>query len=78
MGAGYLEGYGHHPGTLVLLIYIVAAGLSGVQRGGWDGFIGGCAVGLICLGPFYLIGCYSRAKDYEEDMEKTFEILQKK
>lgn len=77
MGAGYLEGYGHHPGWSTLGIYVFAAGLSGIEKGGLDGFIGGCGIALLCLGPFFMMGCYSRAKDYELDVDRTFNNLSK-
>jgi hypothetical protein len=77
MGAGYLEGYGHHPGWPVFGIFILASGLAGIRQGGLGGFIGGCVVGLVCLGPFFMIGCYSRAKDYEVDVKNTFNKLKR-
>jgi hypothetical protein len=77
MGAGYLEGYGHHPGWSTIGIYIVAGGLAGIRNGGLNGFLGGAAITILCIGPFFMIGCYSRAQDYEQDMEQTFKILSK-
>lgn len=77
MGAGYLEGYGHHPGTPVLLIFILAAGLAGIDKGGLDGFLGGAFVGFICLVPFYIIGCVERARGYEQDVVATMDRLKK-
>lgn len=77
-GAGYLEGYGHHPGWATLGIFVLAAGLAGIRQGGLDGFVGGCVIGLVSLAPFFMMGCYSRAVDYEQDVERTFKILQKK
>ena len=77
MGAGYLEGYGHHPGWSTLAIFCVAAGLSGIEKGGLTGFLGGFAIGVAALGPFFMAGCYSRAKDYERDVERTFNNLSK-
>jgi hypothetical protein len=67
-GCRDLPGYGPHPGTLTLGIYVIAAALAGVRNGGWNGFFGSAAIGLACLGPFYLYGAYSRSKDYEQDM----------
>ena len=76
-GAGYLEGYGHHPGWPVLLIYILAAGLAGIKNGDLRGFGGGCVIALISLLPFFMLGCWSRAVDYEKDVERTFKLLKK-
>jgi len=76
-GAGYLEGYGDHPGTGVVAVSILACGLAGAQRGSWAGFFGGMAFGFIAIMPFFAIGCIDRAKAYERDVEKTFNILKK-
>jgi hypothetical protein len=77
MGIGYLEGYGHHPGWGMLAVFILVCGLAGVEKGHTAGFLGGMAFGTICFLPFFLAGCYSRAVSYEQDMVKTFDILQK-
>lgn len=76
-GAGYLEGYGHHPGTEMFLFMVVACGLAGVGRGGWAGFIGGSLFGFVMLGIPYAYGCYGRTKSYERDIERTVKLLQK-
>lgn len=77
-GAGYLEGYGYHPGTFHVIIMIFCCGLAGIDKGGVNGFLGGIAIGAFFFLPIYFAGCYGRTKMYEEDMEKTFNILQKK
>ena len=77
MGAGYLEGYGQHPGWSTIAIYVVASGLAGVQKGGSAGFFGGAAIAICMILPIFLAGCYSRARDYERDVEQTFEKLKK-
>lgn len=77
MGAGYLEGYGEHPGTLIVFAMLLACGLAGVQKGGLAGFIGGAVFGAICVLPFYIIGCVDRAKSYEADMEATMNRLKR-
>lgn len=76
-GAGYLEGYGHHPGWSVIAIYMIAAGMAGAARGGWNGFVGGGLFMLACISPIFFAGCYSRARDYEQDVEETVEILKR-
>ncbi len=60
-GAGYLEGYGHHPGWATLLIFIFCAGLAGIDKGGLRGFLGGLAVGIVAFGIPFIIGCVDRA-----------------
>lgn len=77
MGAGYLEGYGHHPGWSTIAIYIVASGFAGTGKGGVRGFFGGAAIAAAMIAPIFILGCVSRAKDYENDVEKTFEKLKK-
>lgn len=77
MGAGYLEGYGHHPGWTVIAIYVVASGFAGIEKGGLRGFFVGAAIAIGVILPIFLAGCYSRAKDYEMDVEHTFEKLKK-
>ncbi len=77
MGAGYLEGYGHHPGWPVLGIFILGAALAGIERGGWSGFIAGGLIATCALAPFFMAGCVSRAREYEADVERTFQRLQR-
>jgi hypothetical protein len=78
MGAGYLEGYGHHPGWATIGIYVVAGGLAGINNGGPSGFLGGSLITILCIAPIFFAGCYSRAKDYEQDVEATFNKLKRK
>lgn len=77
MGAGYLEGYGHHPGWGVIAIYVFASGLAGIENGGVRGFIGGSIIAVVIIAPIFMLGCVSRAKDYENDVERTFDKLKK-
>ena len=51
-GCGYVEGYGHHPGTIPLLFFIVL----GFVAGGW---IGGVISGGVWSIP-YFVGAYAR------------------
>ncbi len=76
-GAGYLEGFGHHPGWPVLGLFILGAGIAGVQRGGLTGFVGGAVISACALVPFFIAGCVSRAREYEKAVERTFQRLQK-
>lgn len=64
-GAGYLEGYGKHPGTDMLLVFILMGGLAGAGKGGWPGFFGGALVMILFMGPLWIIGCVGRARDYQ-------------
>lgn len=60
-GAGYLEGFGDHPGKDMVVVGILMCGLAGAQRGSWAGFFGGMAFGAVMILPFFFIGCISRA-----------------
>ena len=75
-GAFYLEGYGSHPGNFTMGMMFVLCGIAGVKGGFW-GFMGGGLFGLAGMLPAYMIGCHSRARDYERDVERTFQVLQK-
>jgi len=63
-GCGYLEGYGHHPGTIPLAILVVSGAFAGVWSG-WVGAIAGAGVMAAICGPFYLAGAYERANSSE-------------
>ena len=65
-GAGYLEDYGHHPGTDIMIVFILMGGLAGAARGGLWGFIGGCALLAVFFVPLWCVGCVNRARSYQE------------
>lgn len=69
-GAGYLEGYGDHPGKDMVVIMILVCGLAGAQKGGWSGFFGGMVIGFVCMMPFFIIGCISRANGCDEKQKQ--------
>lgn len=75
-GAGYLEGYGHHPGTWIFVVMVIIIGLAGANNG-WEGFVSGLLFGFVLLGIPYACGCYSRTKDYERDVERTANLLKR-
>lgn len=60
-GAGYLEGYGEHPGNSMVVIMLIVCGLAGAQRGSWAGFFGGTVIGSMFILPLWIHGCISRA-----------------
>ncbi len=64
-GAGYLEGFGNHPGVDIVVVMILVCGLAGAQRGSWAGFFGGLIFGFVTIMPFFIIGCISRAEACE-------------
>lgn len=73
-GAGYLEGYGEHPGKDMVVIMILICGFAGVEKGGFTGFLGGMAIGAIFILPFFIAGCISRANGCDE---KQAQLLNK-
>ena len=64
-GAGYLEGYGDHPGTAYLIAFTIAGALAGAERAGWSGFFGCGLVAFLLIGPIWAAGCVGRARDYQ-------------
>lgn len=74
-GCRDLEGYGPHPGTKILLIYMICAGFAGTDKGGINGFVGGILIALVCLGPFYLIGAVSRSRDLDRDQAQLLKMI---
>ena len=69
-GAGYLEGYGNHPGVDVTVIMILVCGLAGIEKGGFMGFLGGMIFGAVLILPFFCIGCVSRANACDEEQQR--------
>lgn len=69
-GAGYLEGYGEHPGRDIVVVMILVCGLAGAQRGSWAGFFGGAVFGAMMILPFFIGGCISRANACDKDQER--------
>lgn len=63
MGAGYLPGYGDHPGTSTVVFLTLLTGAAG-SHAGWIGFVGGCCLGALVYGPMWLAGCIGRANAY--------------
>jgi len=74
-GAGYLEGYGNHPGVDVVVVMILVCGLAGAQRGSWAGFFGGLVFGFIAIMPFFIAGCISRANACDEQQARLLKTI---
>lgn len=62
-GLRNLPGYGPHPGTSILMAFVVLGFASGLRRGLPMGLMG-AGVMLVVLGPPYLIGAYDRGRGY--------------
>lgn len=63
-GAGYLEGFGNHPGNIYLVLLVLAGALAGV-KGGLTGVLVGTFVMLLFVLPSWCIGCIGRAREYQ-------------
>jgi len=61
-GMGYLPCVGSHPGNIYMIAMSGAGAIAGGGQGGLPGVFVGVLIMWIGLGPFYLYGCYSRAK----------------
>lgn len=59
-GCGTLPHVGEHPGTLMLIAFLLMGALAG-EKGGWRGCIIGAAVMALFIGPIFLWGAYDRA-----------------
>jgi hypothetical protein len=64
-GCGALPHVGSHPGTGMLIIFILLGAAAGV-RGGWRGALGGAAFMALFMVPMYLYGAYGRANDSDQ------------
>ena len=69
-GAGYLEGYGHHPGWASLVFYAIAGGAAGIEKGGLIGFVGGFLFCGFFFSLFFMWGCIDRANLCDEDQKR--------
>jgi hypothetical protein len=65
-GCGYLEGYGHHPGSGFMVILLLSGAVAG-SDGGWIGSLIGMAAMGCTFGVLYLSGAYSRAKAFHSE-----------
>ena len=68
-GMGYLDSCGDHPGTALLIAFILMGGIAGLNKSNdMMGFAKGAGFMSILIGPLYLNGCHDRAViDEEED-----------
>lgn len=69
VGLRNLPHYGPHPGTsiLVVLVFLGMCASGSVGRPLWEG----SGVMLLFFGPLYLMGAWSRGKDYLLNKEGT-------
>lgn len=64
-GAGYLEGYGDHPGTPLMVGFMIIGAAAGAECGGWYGLLGGVALMFCTVGAAWMAGCVGRAREYQ-------------
>ena len=69
LGLTDLEGYGTHPGTIVVVGLVSIGALAGSQQG-IKGLIGGALFMALFVVPMYLYGAYGRGDSYLKDQEK--------
>ena len=66
-GMGYLDSCGDHPGTALLIAFLLMGGVAGLNRTNdvW-GFAKGAGFMGVFIAPLYLSGCYYRGKIEDE------------
>lgn len=64
-GCGNLPHVGEHPGTLMIVAFLVMGALSGAN-GGWQGALFGAGVMAVVFVPMYLYGAYMRSVESEQ------------
>ena len=74
-GAGYLEGYGHHPGWAILIAITLAGGVAGIDKGGLVGFFGGMLFAAVFTLPLFIVGCIGRANDCDKSQAKLLNTI---
>lgn len=74
-GAGYLEGYGHHPGWAIVIAITLAGGLAGIDKGGLNGFFGGMFFSAVFTLPLFIAGCIGRANDCDRSQAKLLKTI---
>jgi hypothetical protein len=65
-GMCYLDSCGYHPGTGVLICFILMGGIAGARNNDVWGFVKGAGIMGGFIAPIYLMGCYDRGKIEEE------------
>lgn len=64
-GCGFVPGYGNHPGTATLGLFVAMGGGVGASRGDLGIALGGALLMLVVFGPMYLYGAYDRSRSAE-------------
>lgn len=64
-GCGTLPHVGEHPGTVLIIAFVVIGAMAGA-KGGWKGALFGAGVMAIVFVPMYLYGAYMRSVESEQ------------
>lgn len=72
-GCGDLAGFGTHPGTSVLVAFVVMGFVCGSQRGLTMAFVGAGFM-LAAFGPPYLIGAHDRGKGHADALRRAADL----
>lgn len=59
-GCGYLPHVGEHPGTGMIVLFVIMGAVAGLHAG-WRGALGGALLMGAVFGPMYLYGAWDRA-----------------
>jgi len=63
---GYLDSCGYHPGTGILIAFLLMGGIAGAKNNNPWSFVTGAGIMGLLISPMYLIGCYERGKIEDE------------
>jgi hypothetical protein len=76
-GMGYLDSCGDHPGTALLIAFLLMGGLAGLNKSNdIMGFATGAGLMGIVVAPLYLSGSYERGKIEDEmNLKRTLKQL---
>lgn len=66
-GMGYLDSCGYHPGTGIVIAFLLMGGIATTNKDNYIlSFATGAGIMSVLIAPLYLSGCYDRGKIEEE------------
>lgn len=75
-GMGYLDSCGYHPGTALVIAFLLIGGVTGMNKSNdFMGFATGAGFMGVFIAPLYLSGCYDRGK-IEDEMNAKMTLKQ--
>ena len=64
---GYLDSCGDHPGTALLIAFLLMGGIAATNKSNYIlSFATGAGFMGVFIAPLYLVGCYDRGKIEDE------------